>query len=213
MAGLPSFPWFPSKRRPVHTYGTGRGYGTEYTHPRSSLELWSKFRGGHHSPRTTNSCKPNPSLPSFLLFSNTAILVLLFALSQHGGPPLVPTKIYIITLHSRRPCHDRFSTCSSLHRVPLLRPRLLHCRSVRRERPDTLLAMSAASSPPPPGSPQDNQGPGLAAGIAVLHAITIPLVLTRLYTRAFPRSRLGWDDFFIFIALVSDQFSHLLTTP
>ena len=73
--------------------------------------------------------------------------------------------------------------------------------------------MSASSPPPLPGSPQDNQGPGLAAGIAVLHAITIPLVLTRLYTRAFPRSRLGWDDFFIFIALVSCPVHHMLSAP
>lgn len=49
----------------------------------------------------------------------------------------------------------------------------------------------------------DNQGPELLAIIWTFTAISIATVILKLFTRRRFLQGLGWDDFFIFISLVS----------
>ena len=63
------------------------------------------------------------------------------------------------------------------------------------------------SSPPlneplPPPPPNITRGPSLVILSVVLHVFSLPIVGTRIWTRAWPRCRLWWDDYTILAAAV-----------
>ncbi|KAK1752881.1 hypothetical protein QBC47DRAFT_281985, partial [Echria macrotheca] len=57
------------------------------------------------------------------------------------------------------------------------------------------------SGPPPP---DESRGSSLIVSSAILHGFSLPIVAARLWTRAWPRNRLAWDDYSILGAVAFD---------
>jgi len=68
--------------------------------------------------------------------------------------------------------------------------------------------MSATATGPPP--PNESRGPTLIILSTILHAISLPLLTTRIWTRSRPTLRLWWDDYTILAAASFDLLNWIL---
>jgi len=66
------------------------------------------------------------------------------------------------------------------------------------------------ASPAGPPGPDISQGPVLVGVTVALHVISLSLFATRIYTRVWPKMRLGLDDYFITAAVAFDMVEWVL---
>ena len=72
-----------------------------------------------------------------------------------------------------------------------------------------LVVMSAAAMPPPSPSPVPDRGPNLMALLWVTTGLSFGVVLLR-FAQRISRARIGWDDYFMLLAMVGAMFACLI---